>query len=74
MIDLRDEFFNEGLKVTFFCDNCHRIMITQEIDEVCLRRLGLCSLTDLGKADIINYTEEAGLHLYALCESCIENM
>lgn len=58
------------MKITFFCDQCHKVMGTREVKEMNLQQFGPDSLTDQNKMDIIKYTHEAGLHLYALCDHC----
>lgn len=43
-----------------------------EIDDLTLEKLGINTLTQDEKEDIIKYDEEQGLLLYSLCPACFE--
>ena len=58
------------MKVTYICDICGRPQETVEIEDINLEKLGLNTLTDEVKEDIIKYNEKQGLLLYTLCSGC----
>lgn len=60
------------MKVTYICDICGKPQETIEIDDLTLERLGINTLTQDEKEDIIKYDEEQGLLLYSLCPACFE--
>jgi hypothetical protein len=58
------------MKVTYVCDICGKPQETVEIDDLEIEKLGINTLTQEEKEDIIKYNEEQGLILYSLCASC----
>jgi hypothetical protein len=62
----------DNMKVTYVCDICGTPQETVEIDNLHIEKLGIDTLTNHEKEDIIKYNEEQGLLLYSLCPSCFE--
>lgn len=60
------------MKVSYICDICGKPQETLEIDDLTLEKLGINTLTQEEKEDIIKYSEDLGLLLYSLCPACFE--
>ncbi len=62
------------MKITYYCDNCSSYINTARVEGLSLAELGLDALTEKKWLDIIKYTDEDGIILSSLCDSCAEKL